>query len=94
VVHLLLSAVSRKIGKTAMTEMTLTATEWKNTDWAHDKGLYAKVLANQVELDIDIILLKVSFIQSGGFSPNEKIIWEGTDDWDTLLLKERRFQEN
>jgi methylglutaconyl-CoA hydratase len=47
-------AVSRKIGKTAMTEMTLAATEWKNTDWAHDKGLYAKVLANQVELDIDI----------------------------------------
>jgi methylglutaconyl-CoA hydratase len=35
-------AVSRKIGKTAMTEMTLAATEWKNTDWAHDKGLYAK----------------------------------------------------
>jgi methylglutaconyl-CoA hydratase len=34
-------AVSRKIGKTAMTEMTLAATEWKNTDWAHDKGLYA-----------------------------------------------------
>jgi methylglutaconyl-CoA hydratase len=30
-----------------MTEMTLAATEWKNTDWAHDKGLYAKVLANQ-----------------------------------------------
>jgi methylglutaconyl-CoA hydratase len=29
-----------------MTEMTLAA-EWKNTDWAHDKGLYAKVLANQ-----------------------------------------------
>jgi methylglutaconyl-CoA hydratase len=40
-----------------------------------------------------LILLKVSFIQSEGFSPNEKIIWEGTDDWDTLLLKERRFQE-
>jgi methylglutaconyl-CoA hydratase len=31
-------AVSRKIGKTAMTEMTLAATEWKNTDWAQDKG--------------------------------------------------------
>jgi methylglutaconyl-CoA hydratase len=38
-------AVSRKIGKTAMTEMTLAATEWKK--WAHDKGLYAKVLANK-----------------------------------------------
>jgi methylglutaconyl-CoA hydratase len=29
------------------------ATEWKNTDWAQDKGLYQS-MANQVELDIDI----------------------------------------
>jgi hypothetical protein len=56
-----------------MTEMTLAATEWKNTDWAHDKGLYAKVLANQVELDIDIAhFTEKLVIQSGGFSPNEK----------------------
>jgi methylglutaconyl-CoA hydratase len=26
-----------------MTEMTLAATEWKNTDWAQDKGLYASI---------------------------------------------------
>jgi methylglutaconyl-CoA hydratase len=45
-------AVSRKIGKTAMTEMTLAATEWKNTDWAQDKGL--RRIGKQVELDIDI----------------------------------------
>jgi methylglutaconyl-CoA hydratase len=83
---LLLSLVSRKIGKTAMTEMTLAATEWKNTDWAHDKGLYAKVLANQVELDIDIAHFTEKLASyNPGFSPNEKIIWEGTDDWDTLL---------
>jgi hypothetical protein len=34
-----LSRGKSKIGKTAMTEMTLAATEWKNTDWAQDKGL-------------------------------------------------------
>jgi methylglutaconyl-CoA hydratase len=37
--------VSRKIGKTAMATMTLTAHEWK-TAWGYDNGLYAKVLAN------------------------------------------------
>jgi methylglutaconyl-CoA hydratase len=30
-------AVSRKIGKSAMSEMTLAAHEWKNTDWAQQK---------------------------------------------------------
>jgi hypothetical protein len=33
-----------------------------------------------------LILLKVSVIQSGGFSPNEKNNL-GRNDWDTLLLK-------
>jgi methylglutaconyl-CoA hydratase len=49
-----LTAVSRKIGKTAMTEMTLAQPNGKIQIGLHDKGLYAKVLANQVELDIDI----------------------------------------
>lgn len=82
-------AVSRKIGKTAMTEMTLAAAEWKNTDWALDKGLYAKVLENQVELDIDIAHFTKNL---ASYNPEalvqmKKIIWEGTDDWDVLLLQ-------
>ena len=32
-------AVSRKIGKTAMTQMTLAAHEWKTAPWALEKGL-------------------------------------------------------
>jgi hypothetical protein len=35
------------------------------------------ILAKVVELDI-IAHFTEKFIQSGGFSPNEKIIWEGT----------------
>src|SRR3970040_122669 len=31
-------AVSRKIGKSAMSEMTLAAHEWKSADWAKEKG--------------------------------------------------------
>jgi methylglutaconyl-CoA hydratase len=82
-------AVSRKIGKTAMTEMTLAATEWKNTEWARDKGLYAKVAENQVALDIDIAHFTSKLVS---YNPEalvqmKKIIWEGTADWDALLMK-------
>jgi methylglutaconyl-CoA hydratase len=77
-----------------MTEMTLS-TEWKNTDWAHDKGLYAKVLANQVELDIDIAHFteKLASYNPEALVQMKKIIWEGTDDWIHYAEKER-FQEN
>src|SRR5690606_18385906 len=36
-------AVSRKIGKAAMSEMTLAPYQWKNAYWAKNKGLYAEV---------------------------------------------------
>jgi methylglutaconyl-CoA hydratase len=82
-------AVSRKIGKTAMTEMTLAATEWKNTDWAQQKGLYAKVLQDQVELDIDLahFTSKLASYNPEALVQMKKIIWEGTEDWDALLLE-------
>jgi hypothetical protein len=55
-----------------MTEMTLAAPDGKIQIGLHDKGLYAKVGKPSRTLSILLILLKVSVIQSGGFSPNEK----------------------
>jgi methylglutaconyl-CoA hydratase len=82
-------AVSRKIGKTAMTEMTLAATDWKSPDWARAKGLFAKVCENQVELDIDIahFTAKLASYNPDALMQMKKIIWEGTDNWDELLLQ-------
>jgi methylglutaconyl-CoA hydratase len=47
---------------------------------AHDKGLYAKVLANQVELDIDIAHFteKLASYNPEALVQMKKIIWEGT----------------
>ena len=44
-------AVSRKIGKTAMTEMTLAATEWKSAEWGLIKGLFTQLFDSTKELD-------------------------------------------
>ncbi|MGO4817397.1 enoyl-CoA hydratase/isomerase family protein [Flavobacterium sp. W22_SRS_FP1] len=82
-------AVSRKIGKSAMSEMTLSAHEWKNTDWAHQKGLYAKVLQDQVELDIDLahFTSKLASYNPEALIEMKKVMWEGTAHWDNLLLE-------
>ena len=50
-------AVERKMGKAALSELTLAATEWKNAYWAKEKGLYAKVYDSIKELDKEVDLL-------------------------------------
>jgi methylglutaconyl-CoA hydratase len=83
-------AVSRKIGKTAMAEMTLAAHEWKAASWAHQKGLYAKILETQDELDLEVTAFskKLSHYNPEALAEMKKVFWEGTAHWDKLL-KER-----
>ena len=44
-------AVSRKIGKMTMAEMTLNPTVWKTSKWAFEKGLFSEVFETIEELD-------------------------------------------
>ena len=81
-------AVSRKIGESAMAEMTLE-TDWKTATWANQKGLYAKVFATTTELDIEI---KAFANKLASFNPDalfemKKVFWEGTQHWNTLLYE-------
>ena len=81
-------AVSRKIGKTAMTEMTLSAQEWKSANWAFEKGLYS-ALHNAEELDtaVENFAQKLSSYNPEALYEMKKIIWEGTDNWESLLIE-------
>jgi methylglutaconyl-CoA hydratase len=82
-------AVSRKIGKTAMGEMTLAAHEWKSATWANEKGLYANVLKDQEEMDseLDKFTSKLASYNPDALIEMKKVLWEGTSHWDTLLLE-------
>ncbi len=81
-------AVSRKIGKTAMSEMTLAAHEWKSADWAVAKGLYAATYTTQQELDAAVASFstKLASYNPEALFEMKKVLWEGTENWDTLLL--------
>jgi len=82
-------AVSRKIGKSAMAEMTLEASEWKSAIWANQKGLYAKVFETTAELDTEILAFakKLSRYNPEALFEMKKILWEGAENWDTLLYE-------
>jgi methylglutaconyl-CoA hydratase len=79
-------ALSRKIGKTAMTEMTLE-TDWKTASWANDKGLFAKVFESTTELDTEIATFanKLAKYNPEALIEMKKVFWEGTENWSTLL---------
>lgn len=81
-------AVSRKIGKTAMTQMTLAAHEWKSADWAFQKGLFS-VLCETGDLDIAVenFAKKLSSYNPEALQEMKKIIWEGTEQWESILIE-------
>lgn len=82
-------AVSRKIGKTAMSQLTLTAHEWKDAQWAFDKGLYTDVFSSISDMDS---ALSVFATKLAGYNPEalfemKKVLWEGTSHWEALLYE-------
>ncbi|QLC67214.1 enoyl-CoA hydratase/isomerase family protein [Flavobacterium sp. LPB0248] len=81
-------AVSRKIGKTAMTEMTLAAHEWKSADWAFEKGLFSVLCeAENLDTKVESFAQKLSSYNPEALYEMKKIIWEGTEIWESLLFE-------
>lgn len=87
-------AVARKIGASAMTQLAVNATEWRNADWAHEKGLYADVYETTEALDAAVRALaeKLSASNPEAMQQLKKVFWEGAEHWDELL--ERRAERS
>jgi methylglutaconyl-CoA hydratase len=83
-------AVTKKIGLTATTEMTLEASNWKTADWAKEQGLYNRIFETQKELDNELQLFseQIASYNAAALAALKKVIWQNTDHWDSLL-KER-----
>jgi len=81
--------VERKIGKTALAELSLYPTEWKNAYWAKEKGLYAKVYdsINEMDKGLEYHLEKLVSYNPEALSAMKNILWEGTDTLDALLTE-------
>ena len=81
-------AVSRKIGHTAMGELTLAGNEWKSATWAFEKGLFAKLVQPE---DLDAALEKFAS-QLASYNPDtlaemKQVLWQNTVHWSTLLYE-------
>lgn len=81
-------AVERKIGLAAMSELAINATEWRSADWAKRKGLYVELFDDTHSLDKEISRLANQLSKSNpeAMAMLKLIFWQGTENWDTLLL--------
>jgi methylglutaconyl-CoA hydratase len=82
-------AVSRKIGKTAMTQLTLQPNTWQTADWAVEKGLYADIFDSLSELNEATLAFakKLAAYNPDALVEMKKVFWEGTENWDELLYE-------
>jgi len=82
-------AVTRKIGLSAFTHIALNATDFYTAQWAKGNGLYADVFDDAADMDsaIDTLAKKIITWNPEALSAFKKTIWQGTDNWDTLLAE-------
>ena len=82
-------AVERKVGTSAMSMMAFNATEWYSAEWAKEKSLYAEIFDSVEEMDEAIEKLANQLADSNpeAMSMLKKVFWEGTENWDKLLIE-------
>ena len=80
-------ALKRKIGLSALSELTLDATSWQNAYWAKEKGLYAKVFEtiNEMDSEVEILANKLANYNNEALTEMKKVLWKDTQNWNQLL---------
>lgn len=82
-------AVERKIGTSAFCHLTINASEFQSAVWAKEKGLYTEIYNSIEEMDNAIKTLadKLSSSNPEAMQMLKSIMWEGTENWDQLLIE-------
>ena len=82
-------AVTRKIGLSAMSQLSLEANKFFSAEWAQQKGLYTNIYSSVEDLDNQVKLLaeKLCSYNPEALTRLKETFWEGTSDWDKLLKK-------
>jgi methylglutaconyl-CoA hydratase len=82
-------AVERKMGKSAFSALAIDATSWRNASFAMNNGLFAEVYATIEEVDTAVLKLAKTLSLSSPDAMKElkNIFWQGTENWDQLLLE-------
>ena len=82
-------ALERKIGVSALSELTIDAKSWKTAYWAKQKGLFARVFETNRDMDdaIDNLTQNLANYNIEALTEMKKVFWKNTNHWDQLLTE-------
>ncbi|MET2983665.1 enoyl-CoA hydratase/isomerase family protein [Aureibaculum conchae] len=82
-------AITRKSGIAAFSKLSLDATEWHSAYWAKENNLYARVFASTGDMDeyVESLSKKLADYNPDALKGMKKVLWEGTENWNTLLIE-------
>ena len=82
-------AVERKMGLSAMSELAINASEWRDAEWAHGKGLYHHLFDDFAAMDkaIEAFLGRFKTYNPAALRHLKVVFWQGTENWDRLLAE-------
>jgi len=80
-------ALERKIGVSALSELTIDATNWQTAYWAKKKGLFARVFETNHDMDnaIENLTQNLANYNIEALIEMKKVFWENTKPWGELL---------
>ncbi|RFZ90552.1 enoyl-CoA hydratase/isomerase family protein [Mucilaginibacter conchicola] len=81
--------VTRKIGLSAFSQLTIRASDFQTAHWAMEKGLFNEVHDDIPALNEAVVTLsrKLASYNPVALVGLKQILWEGTENWDTLLAE-------
>ncbi|MEJ0102853.1 MAG: enoyl-CoA hydratase/isomerase family protein [Bacteroidota bacterium] len=81
--------VERKIGRSAFSQLAIDAAMWRNGDWAKRKGLFAELHPSVEAMDecVNRLAETLGHSSTEAMAELKKIFWEGTENWDRLLIE-------
>lgn len=82
-------AVERKVGLSAMSQLTINANEFQSAEWAKAKGLYTEVFENAEDLDAGVMRMADYLLSTNPEAQQmlKGIFWENCSHWDDLLIE-------
>ena len=81
------SAVIRKTGLPAFSELTLRPKEWKDANWAKNNGMLSEVFEDATQMDayIENYIQEISSYSQDAIREIKRLLWHDTDHWPELM---------
>ena len=80
--------IERKVGRAAFAAMAIDH-DWRDAAWAERHGLFTRVLDTESAMDsvLPAFARRLAEVNPEALSQTKRILWEGTNHWDTLLFE-------